>query len=933
MMKNITALIRAILLCALPLLAATRADVVPINWAGVDLATPLTDSFSVKLLRLHNTSLKYVLNYELDSLTTAADGYFNFPSYDEIGIRPSAHEAFSLAVSLITRTYDPVVAGRDTTAAWAMLTKVIASLAMRHGSWGYAWQSAHWTHNVGLAAWLVWERLDTITQNRVADMVAKEASRFYDDPPYCNDCTDDTKAEENAWNTNAISLAVSMMPSHANASSWAFRTSQWMVSSYARQSDMDNPRFVDGKPVKEWITGWNMREEGYVYNHGLIHPDYMSASEILVWSALPHALALRYIPQSSLFNLDVVYRCFTDYVWTVPPYRSPGGTIYRRDSARVYFPQGTDWSPNRVDNYLSSDVCAWATGMDRLSSVPASSWFQCRADHLLAMQARTPTGQLFIDGELDFVPKEGLATYHFAFIYLTMLLKREGLLQAGNLFHGVLDSTPPSAPAGLIAQASAQDQTDMSWNAATDGQSGIEGYYLYRDSLLVGSSRDTFSSDISVDFRLVAGCHYSVSAVNRSGVEGPRSAEVWVPAPADTAAFVLEKILAVNDSLLILAFSKPVDTAQTESAYDITGVLVKNAALSASQDQVILTLSSLSPGQDYDLNFTLLKDRSGSDTLDSGPYPFTFSGLNRKLAGYWPLDEAKGRTVYDLSGNENNGTCLNGYDRTGGVAEGAVHFLPGGYARMAYGLTGLRFPFSFSVWMYKEDDSTRSIMATEDVSGQYFGAWMGVNAAGQVTVNIGNGGSPGPDARKSKVSAATVALNAWTHLAAVFSSATDMAVYINGTEAGGTYSGTAVNMAHGATGKVQLGYQASAVTPLLYYKGSLDEVRVYDTALTQAQVTALYTEPPLRGHDGSPEPGLVSLETAPNPFNPSVRIRLKGYRGTGEARIYSADGRLADSFLLQGGALWNAGKRPSGVYMVKVTAGKQEYRTKMVLIR
>jgi len=930
--------------------AATRADVTPISWDR-PLGEIPSDSFSIKAVQLHRTSLKYVLNYELDSLETAADSCFVFNKFsiEEYNIRPSAHEAWSLAISLITKTYDPVIIGRDTSAAWYMLTKLIKSLGVRHksngssGTWGYVWQSALWTHNIGMAAWLVWDRLDTMAQNRVANMVAAEANRFNNDPPYCYDCTNDTKAEENSWNALVLCLAASMMPGHANVQWWRERASQWMLSAWARESDLKSGRFIDGKPVKEWITGWNIREDGYLYNHDRIHPDYMTAAIQQFWSAVPIVLSGNVVPQSAMWNMDVLYHCLTDYDWPAPPFRSPGGTMYRPDSARVYFPEGTDWSANRVDNYLSFDVFAGDFGFDSLSVLPASNWYRVRADHLLAMQARTATGQLYISGELDFQPKEGYGSLNFGLLYFSKLLKAAGYYRAGNWLSGIHDSTPPSIPAGLTAVAPALDQTALFWHPALDVESGIEGYHIYRDNALVASTRDTFAVDGGVDYRLVSGFHYSVSAVNRAGLEGARCSEVEVVAPVDTTTFHMAHVLAVNDSLVLVMFSRPVDSASavTSANYGIAGLAISHATLAPGRDLVILTVSVMEKGHNYNLNITGVQDIGQPPHELTEGMGFHYDSLNNHLKGYWPLDEEIRNTVFDMSGGNNNGICQNSFSRIPGQMDNGLHFTPGGYVLMDAHLGSLHFPFTFALWINREGvDSARSLLATEDVSGSYYGAWMGINASGQVQINFGNGGSPGPGSRKTKVSANTVVKNVWTHVAAVVNSATDMTLYIDGVDAGGTYSGTATSMAHSIAGRMQVGYQTSAITPILYYHGGMDDIRVYDTTLTQEQVGTLVTAPTMALARNKTERMVFSLAVTPNPFNPSAVITFSiPVSQKVVLDVFDVKGsrvaRLLDGKKEAGGhkLIWAGSSQASGIYILRMQAGTKILERKLVYLK
>ncbi len=105
-----------------------------------------------------------------------------------------------------------------------------------------------------------------------------------------------------------------------------------------------------------------------------------------------------------------------------------------------------------------------------------------------------------------------------------------------------LDATPPSAPTGLTASAVGSTRIDLTWNVASDPESGIIEYRVYRGAALVGTSTGTAFPDTG----LVPATTYTyeVSAVNGSGTEGPRS----TPASATTG----QPPLATGDLTVIV---------------------------------------------------------------------------------------------------------------------------------------------------------------------------------------------------------------------------------------------------------------------------------------------------------------------------------------------------------------------------------------------
>jgi hypothetical protein len=210
----------------------------------------------------------------------------------------------------------------------------------------------------------------------------------------------DTKAEENAWNAMILQVAVAMMPGHTHAAAWKRIGSELMVSAFALRKDAEsNTRVLDGRPVKTWLKGYNLREDGAVINHNILHPDYMATPTLNLRAYLLQPLANQAIPQTAEFNADRIYRTFVTHAWPVPPYKAPGGTIYLPGKPEVYYPMGTDWSPFRFDIYYLYDTFAHVRGWDRGLPHRARDWMKVRAERMLAMQARFPTRSMYAKEE------------------------------------------------------------------------------------------------------------------------------------------------------------------------------------------------------------------------------------------------------------------------------------------------------------------------------------------------------------------------------------------------------------------------------------------------------------------------------------------------------------------------------------------------------
>jgi hypothetical protein len=359
----------------------------------------------------------------------------------EYVIRGPASAAWGLAVALKTGLFDEKRVGVSREELTRRTTWLIKGVAAIHkanpgGIWGDHWQSAMWTEHLGSAAWLMWDDLDEEARAMVYRMIVHEADRFIQSGyqvPYWNTKGGDTKAEENAWNTMSLQLAVAMFPSHPHVARWKTICSELMVSAYARESDMSRTDItLDGRTPKEWLQGYNLREDGTLVNHNRIHNDYMATIAALNMRAFTLcSLAEIAVPEACDFNFDVIYRAFVTLPFASPPYKPPGGTMYVPGKAEQYYPEGTDWGAARCEVFYLMDIHAHLLGYDQDLPHKAQSWMRLRAQKMLAMQSRHADGRVFAEGE--FTPGamsliEQVELWSFGSAYLVQWLHAHGAL-------------------------------------------------------------------------------------------------------------------------------------------------------------------------------------------------------------------------------------------------------------------------------------------------------------------------------------------------------------------------------------------------------------------------------------------------------------------------------------------------------------------------
>ena len=150
-------------------------------------------------------------------------------------------------------------------------------------------------------------------------------------------------------------------------------------------------------------------------------------------------------------------------------------------------------------------------------------------------------------------------------------------------------------------------------------------------------------------------------------------------------------------------------------------------------------------------------------------------------------------------------------------------------------------PFSVSAWVYLDPgyNAAAPIFVTNDNAPLYHGFWFAVGATFlQCEFGDGTGGN-NPAFRRGKIVSISNVAGRWVHVSAVMRSTTDIDLYVNGINIGGPLSGgSSLSMASSyVTDNAKIGYFLSNEVTYLF-KGMMDDVRVWNRALTQDEVRA-----------------------------------------------------------------------------------------------
>lgn len=366
--------------------------------------------------------------------------YYLDNNHAENSIRPISHAVYCISTSLFFDYYDENIVGITKDQAYDMCIVLLRSVVNLHESnfflgWGKTWQSALWTENLGIGAWLMWDRLDLATQKSVSKMIIEEANNilFNYRIPYYKDLQGnilslgDTKAEEIAWNTKILALASEMFPEHRNAERWRFKLKDMLISATVRPVDLENNSLL----IQEYsVQGTNINNDGTVINHGLHHVDYMTTIlEEYGDSLVVYLLSGRIPPKEISFNLDKIYNALVTVDLGEFEKSKKGKHFYNVDSVgnplqEVIMPEINDWGGNWYANYYLADVIAEKLELDSEldSRYKAHVWGKLHLKRIKAMvfmqNESKVLGQFFQDDENNFVSGELFQMHNLTEAYI-----------------------------------------------------------------------------------------------------------------------------------------------------------------------------------------------------------------------------------------------------------------------------------------------------------------------------------------------------------------------------------------------------------------------------------------------------------------------------------------------------------------------------------
>jgi chitodextrinase len=401
-------------------------------------------------------------------------------------------------------------------------------------------------------------------------------------------------------------------------------------------------------------------------------------------------------------------------------------------------------------------------------------------------------------------------------------------------YAGTPDTTPPSIPSNVSAAAVSSFQINVSWTASTDNV-GVVGYRVYRNGSQIGTTSSLSYSDTGLTASTLYS--YTVAAYDGAGNVSSQSAAATattlIPDTTPPTVFITAPVInaSVSNSVTVTATASD-NVAVGDVQFQLDGVNL-GADLTAPPYSILWNTTTASNGSH---NLTAIAHDTSHNAATSAIVPVTVSntiGLppTNGLIGYWNFDEDSGSVAHDTSGSGYNG-AVSGATWTTGKINSALNFSVNTNS-VATPSIALGNTFSFSAWVNPTVLAQTSYVR---IAETYYatGFYLGTNAAGTAYKFIMSNGAGATGSCGGLVFGCAeggTITSGWHLVTATYDGATAR-LYVDDVLVGSdTFT---------APGNTNLPLYIGHSSYGNAFNGAIDEVRLYNRALTPTEVTAIY---------------------------------------------------------------------------------------------
>jgi chitodextrinase len=402
-----------------------------------------------------------------------------------------------------------------------------------------------------------------------------------------------------------------------------------------------------------------------------------------------------------------------------------------------------------------------------------------------------------------------------------------------NTSVGPPDTTPPSAPPSLTVSSRTPLSITTSWTAATDNVA-VTAYNLYRNGTkvaTVAAATTTYTFDA-----LTCNTSYNLAVEAQDGAAnvGPRTPLTASTAACDTTPPTVSVTAPAGGATLFgsvtISATASDDNAVGDVTFNVDGVPVGAADASAPYSSSWNTRVSSNATH----IITAVARDTSNNLATSAPVTVTVDNTNVPPPGLlaaYSFDQGTGTVLGDASGNGQNGT-ITGAAWTPGRFRMALHF-NGSADRVDLPALGTFYKtgFTMEAWIKKDGSAGNGAVVGTWTSSGSGGPmlWMDYISS-HLDLTMSNSGGNYVDSGQLPTP------GQWQYLTGTYDGTTAR-IYVNGVlMASKAFSG---NVGDSNTWRIG-SYDSPAGG---FFDGTIDEVRIYDHALTQPEIQTDMTRP------------------------------------------------------------------------------------------
>jgi hypothetical protein len=441
--------------------------------------------------------------------------------------------------------------------------------------------------------------------------------------------------------------------------------------------------------------------------------------------------------------------------------------------------------------------------------------------------------------------------------YMLFIVDNNGIPSAAAIvrFPSPLEDTQPPTVAITSPANGSNVAGTITVSATASDNKGVAGVQFQVDGANVGIEDITNPYSISWNTTMVPNGTHILTAIARDA--------------AGNSAMSAPVTVTISNSLDTTPPTTPtgvVATAVSASQIDISWIPSSDnigvTGYRIFRDGSVITIVTTTnysdtgrqPSTTYSYTIVSLDGAGNSSVQSDPPATATTPATNSGLVAAYGFNEGSGTSTSDATGKGHTGTVANAAWTPAGKFAGALSFNgTNGWVSVADANDlDLTTGMTLEAWLFPTAAASattwRNVIIKERPGGETYNLYVDTNAHVPAAYVVK---SASPNTPVSANGTAQVPLSAWTHLAATYNNSS-LNLYVNGNLVRSVATSGALMT---STGVLRIGGNSLWGE---FFQGIIDEVRIYNRALTQAEIQADMNTPV----GGAPAPNTAPTITA-----------------------------------------------------------------------